>query len=153
MHRLVLGADLFFHDDVNHLIVVDYFSKWIEVAALAAQTTDAVTSAMEQIFGRLGGSETLRSDNGPCFASESFRAFSRKWGFHHRTSSPRYPQSNGQVERAVGIVKRLWRGNCNKTSALLAYRTTPLKDGPSPADLMYGRPLLGPLGKTYVMLG
>ena len=45
------------------------------------------------------------SDNGPQYDSYAFRRFTAEWGFEHVTSSPRYPRSNGFVERIVGIVK------------------------------------------------
>ena len=41
------------------------------------------------------------SDNGPQYSSEAYAAFARQFQFEHVTSSPRYPQSNGEAERAV----------------------------------------------------
>ncbi|KAK2187709.1 hypothetical protein NP493_156g02012 [Ridgeia piscesae] len=35
------------------------------------------------------------------------REFAQRWDFEHVTSSPRYHQSNGQVERAFGTVKNI----------------------------------------------
>ena len=44
---------------------------------------------------------TLISDNGPPFNSDDLKAFSAEWDFHHLTSSPYHPQSNGRAENAV----------------------------------------------------
>ncbi|CAB3995596.1 Transposon Ty3-G Gag-Pol poly, partial [Paramuricea clavata] len=52
---------------------------------------------------------------------------------------PKYPQSNGEVERAVQTIKRLLKKEKDKEKALLAYRSTPLSCGYSPAELLMGR--------------
>ena len=41
------------------------------------------------------------SDNSPQFACAEFRKLSNDWEFEHTTSSPRYPQSSGNVDNAV----------------------------------------------------
>ena len=47
------------------------------------------------------------SDNGPQYSGEPFAKFSKEYGFIHTTSSPKYPHSNGEAERAVETVKCL----------------------------------------------
>ena len=69
-----------------------------------------------------------------------------KWGFTQTFSSPRYPQSNGMAELAVGTVKRLWSTSADKDGVLLAYRSTPLKSGFSPNQLMFGRAVRSAVG-------
>ena len=81
------------------------------------------------------------SDNDPQYATETFRQFADKYGFIHVTSSPRYPQSNGEAERAVQSVKNLLRKNEDPYLALLAYRNAPLVNGYSPAQILMGRQL------------
>jgi transposase InsO family protein len=134
-----VGTDVFYFDDKLYLVVVDYYSRWIEAVYIAAQTSDKVVEALKDVFARYGVPGKLRSDNGPCFNSGCFSEFVRMWGFKHVTSSPHYPQSNGMAERAVGTVKSLWRKTPDHASAMLAYRTTPIASGYSPGELMFGR--------------
>ena len=102
----VIATDLFELDNLNYLIVVDYFSRFVEVAALKKTTqSHEVIRALKDIFARHGIPEQVRSDNGPQYASVEFTHFATEWGFKHVTSSPRFPQSNGEVERAVKTTK------------------------------------------------
>ena len=68
-------------------------------------------------------------------------AFARQFQFEHVTSSPRYPQSNGEAERAVQTVKNLLKKEGDPYLALLSYRSTPLKCGFSPSELLMARKL------------
>ena len=61
---------------------------------------------MEEIFWEHGFCNFLRSDNGPQFR-ESFGDWAKRVGIEWVPSSPYNPQSNGCVERAIGIVKDL----------------------------------------------
>ena len=85
------------------------------------------------------------SDNGPEFKSDSFKMFAKQWDFKHIQSSPLYPQSNGLVERTIQTVKRTLKKAIKSSQdlslALLALRTTPLPDAPSPATQLMGRRL------------
>ena len=135
----VVGSDLFDFKGVPYILLVDYFSRWIEVVELRDMTTESVLHRMKRVFARLGIPREIRTDNGPCYASQTFRAFSEQWKFQHVTSSPRYPESNGMAERAVRTVKDMWMRETDKNSALMAYRSSPLESGYSPAQLLYGR--------------
>ena len=90
----------------------------------------------------------LRTDGGPQFASKEFRDFLHRWGVRHEMSSPHYPQSNGHAESAVKAVKHLVMkvapsGKLGEEfdRGLLELRNTPRRDGRSPAQVLYGRPL------------
>ena len=91
------------------------------------------------MFARHGIPEQLISDKGPQFLSTSFAKFAEDYGFTHILTSPRYPQANGEVERAVQTVKNLLKKTPDPYKALMAYRATPLKSGLSPAELLMGR--------------
>jgi transposase InsO family protein len=59
--------------------------------------------------------------------------------FDKQTSSPRYPQANGKIERAVKTVKSLLKKSKDPYIALMAYRDTPLENGYSPAEERFKR--------------
>ena len=85
----MIGTDLFELDNLNYLIVVDYFSRYIEMAAMQKTTKlHEVVRALKSIFARHGIPEEVRSDNGPQYASAELTHFAKEWGFKHTTSSP-----------------------------------------------------------------
>ena len=81
------------------------------------------------------------SGNGPPYSADSFCEFATKYGLVHTTSSPRYPQANGEVDRAVRTAKSILRKNEEIFTALLTYRSTPLQNGLSSSKLLIGRRL------------
>lgn len=138
-----VGTDLFCHKNRYYVLVVDYFSRWAEVRALeTSQTSADVVNKMKSIFATHGIPDIVVSDNGPQYNSATFQSFAKAYDFSHVTSSPRYPQSNGEAERAVQTVKALLTKNdSDPYLGLLAYRTAPLENGFSPAELLMGRQL------------
>ncbi|KAF7659393.1 hypothetical protein LDENG_00298800, partial [Lucifuga dentata] len=134
-----IGTDLFEWDNNQYLVVVDYFSRYIEVAKLTSTTAAVVIEHLKSIFARHGIPAEVRTDNGPQFTADIFRQFASEWGFVHTTSSPRYPQSNGEAERAVRMVKTMLQKSSDPYLALMAYRAMPLTNGHSPAELLTGR--------------
>ena len=145
-----LGSDVLEFQSQLYLLVVDYYSKWIELKKLSCQTAAAVIQAMKEIFSCFGSPSLLRADNGPCYISKKFESFALTWGFTLRTSSPHYHKSNGLAERSVRTVKMLLSKSKDVESCLLVYRSTPLASGYSPAELMFGRPIKTKLGLPLV---
>ena len=143
---LELGSDTLEFKGQWYLLVVDYYTTWIEVRPLLSLSSYNVIQEFKSIFSCFGIPALLRSDNAGCYASESFRNFAQMWGFDQRFSSPRYPESNGLAERSVGTFKSLLKKSDDIYAALLAYRATPLASGFSPGELMFGRPMKTPLG-------
>ncbi|KAK2569509.1 Uncharacterized protein P5673_005327 [Acropora cervicornis] len=103
-----VAADICFHSGRTLLVVVDYFSNFIEVDSLSSETSKSAIRSPIATFNRFGVPDSLVTDNGPCFASSEFAKFVDQWNFQHITLSPRYPQSNGKAENAVRTVKRLF---------------------------------------------
>lgn len=141
-----VAADLFQWQNGNYLVVIDYFSRYIEVCSLPGSTSAKQTIArLKAVFARYGCPEVLVTDNGPQFSCHDFAQFAQDYDFAHVTSSPRYPRSNGEAERAVRTVKSLLVKEGDFHKALLAYRATPLAHGSSPAQLLMGRRIRTPV--------
>ena len=104
-----VGSDLFYCKQRWYLLLVDYYSGYIEVSLIAALSPCDVIEHMKSHFARHGIPELLTSDNGPQYASEEFRKFAGAYSFQHVTSSPRYQQSTGAAERAVQTIKSIMK--------------------------------------------
>ncbi|XP_014675070.1 PREDICTED: uncharacterized protein K02A2.6-like [Priapulus caudatus] len=123
----MVGCDLFDFQLSKYLLLVDYYSKYIDVVELSSTTTSSITNVMKQIFACHGIPLRIRSDNGPQFSSTRFNKFCQAYGIEHQTSSPHFQSSNGEAEPAIQRVKRLWSKAEDKYLTLLDYRTTPLE--------------------------
>ena len=132
------------------LVVVDYYSKWPEMAFLTK--TDAVTviKCLQSMFYTHGLPETLRSDNGPPFTSQEFEGFLEHLAIDHKRGIPHWPQSDGEVERFNKTLLKIIRiaqlqGENLKGEVqdfLFQYRSTPhTVTSLSPAELLMGRKL------------
>ena len=130
-----VATDLFYWKGSTYLLVVDYFSRFVEIARLTTENSSEVIRQLKILFARHGIPCNVVSDNGPQFASRQFAKFAQSFDFCHKTSSPRYPQGNGEAEQAVRTVKSLLKKEEDPFLALLAYRSTPLQNGYSPADI------------------
>ena len=93
----------------------------------------------KSVFPRHGIPCEVVSDNGPQYSSLEYAHFAAEYGFIHTTSSPKYPQSNGEAERAVQTIKQLLRKSEDPHMALMIYRSTPLYNGYSPSELLMNR--------------
>lgn len=139
-----VGTDVFHCAGKSYLLVIDYFSKFVEVEKLINLTSEHIIGKLKGIFCRQGVPDVVMSDNGPEFSSRQFKEFSHDWKFQHKTSSPRYPQSNGQVERAIQTIKSMYKKTSYDGSdfrlALLEFLNTPISETlPSPAELLNSR--------------
>ena len=151
-----VGADIFQFDGKYFLLLVDYYSKFFEISLLSSTTGSGVIMQMKSQFARHGIPKQLMSDNGPQFNCAEFANFADSWDFQHRTSSPRYPKSNGLAERTIqtvkGILKKAKVLRQDPYLALLQYRNAPLQDNVSSAQLLMNRHLRTNLPATDAYL-
>ena len=137
------------------LVVVDYYSRWIEAILLRKTDAHHVVKSIEAIFRTHGLPECVRSDNGPPFASEQFETFLEYLGIQHKKGVPYWPQSNGEVERCNETLLKIartaqlkgrdWRNAVQE----FQYRVTPhTVTGISPAELFMGWKLRDKLPKV-----
>lgn len=141
---LEVGADIFYFKQIPYILLVDYYSKFVELKELRIQTTDYLIKALKSNFARYGIPRVLYTDNGPQFNNFKFKTFAQLWNFSHVTSSPYYPRSNGMAERYIQTFKiMLKKAEYSKTDpylAILEYRNTPISPeiNKSPSQLMFG---------------
>ena len=136
-----VGADLCDINGRTYLILVDYYSSFIEVDQMENTSSQSVIAHCKPHFARHGIPDILITDNGLQFTSDLFKTFSRSYRFKHQTSSPHLPQSNGRAEKVVQTVKGIIKKAIDDNSdPLLEYRNTPVNDRlGSPTQRLMGR--------------
>ena len=128
------------------LVVVDYFSRWMEVDVLRSTTSAAVIKCLDNHFARYGVPAGLRTDNGSNLVSEEVEKYLEEMGIVHHCNTPLWPKANGEVERQNRSLLKAtrvsqaegkdWQLELNKF--LLAYQSTTYV---SPAELFFNRKL------------
>ena len=137
------------------LIIVDAYSKWIEVHIVPSTTSLAAIEKLRVTFATHGLPEILVSDNGPAFVSREFEEFMRRNGIKHLTTAPYHPSSNGLAERAIQTVKEGLKRMTGPLETrlprfLLKYRVTPqATTGIAPTELLMGRRIRTHLDLLY----
>ena len=87
------------------LVVIDAYSKWIEIEMVKSATAQNTIEHLCMMFARFGLPRVLVIDNGTCFTSSDFSEFASRNGIKHLRIAPYHPSSNGQAERAVQTFK------------------------------------------------
>ena len=90
-------SDIFELQKKQFLVLVDYYSGYVEVDQLTSMTANQVIAICKSQFSRHGIPDVPITDNGPQFSSHTFRCFTQQYQFNHHTSSPYHPQSNGMA--------------------------------------------------------
>ena len=87
------------------LVMTDYFCKWIEVEAYSqVKDKEVVSFIKKNILTRFGIPAEIICDNGSQFISKRTTDFCTAWGIKMITSTPIYPQANGQAESSNKII-------------------------------------------------
>ena len=83
------------------MVVVDYFTKWVEAIPLPNLEAKTVAqSLVTQILTRFGIPLSLHTDQGVQFESIVFQEMCKLLGIHKTRTTAYRPQSDGLVERA-----------------------------------------------------
>jgi len=89
----------------THLLVaVDKFTKWIEAVPITSSTALTAVNFIKSIIFRFGVPHNIITDNGTNFTAAEFQNFCEELGIKINYASVTHPQSNGQVEKANGLV-------------------------------------------------
>ena len=117
---------------------------------MKSTTAEKTVEALNRTFCMHGYPESITTDNGPQFISQTFKDYMKEHGIYHRKVTPLWPEANGEVERqSRSILKRLrivqaehknWKEELQ--TYLLTYRSTPhCVTGVSPAEMLFRRKL------------
>ncbi|KAG7479351.1 Retrovirus-related Pol poly from transposon [Solea senegalensis] len=129
----------------EHLrVIVDEYSRYPVVEVIHSTSANSVIPVMDKILSMLGIPRTVKTDNGPPFTGEQFSKFAVYMGFHHRKSTPLWPQAKTTAERfmrTLGKCLRVahmanipWKQHLH--TFLREYRATPHSTTTSPAELL-----------------
>jgi transposase InsO family protein len=133
-------------------VVVDKFTKWIEVKLAASITIAKVVEFIKEIMYRFGIPNNIITNNGTQFTASEFKDFCADSGIKINYASVWHPQSNHQVERSNDMIlqglkprifdrlkpyARKWVKEL--PSVLWALNTNPSRaTGHTPFSLVYG---------------
>ena len=130
-----------------YLVIVDAYSKFVEVVPMGQATTTNTIAALRRVFSYFGLPEHLLTDNGSQFTSAEFQKFLKENDIQHTLTAPGHPATNGLAERYVGEFKDKLNkiGETGETVQtkldrfLLTHRATPTSLGKSPSELLMNR--------------
>lgn len=143
--------DFFFFQTDTFLILVDSYSKFIDVKEMNNSTNATeLISKLRTIYSYFGLPKLVVSDNGPPFYSKLYDTFCVSNGILKRNSPIYFPQSKGLAERGVQTVKKALKKFLLDNSYrkipiqykldnfLMGYRNTPTTTTmKTPAKLMF----------------
>ena len=89
-------------------MVVDAYSRWLEVKGMKGTTNGKTIEKLRIIFATHGFPQVIVSDNASNFASEEFKVFLKYNGIKYIFTPPYHPNSNGLAERAYKHSRGLW---------------------------------------------
>ena len=145
------------------LVAVDKFCKWIEARPIGKIKSEQAVLFFTDIVFRFGVPNSIITDNGTQFTGKKFLAFCDSFHIRVDWSAVAHPQTNGQVERANGMILQVLRpmifNKLNKfgrrwltelPSVIWSLRTTPSRaTGFSPFFLVYGAEAILPTDLEY----
>ena len=86
-----------------YLVVVDAYSKWMDVQLMHSITAAKSIEVLRVIFSTHGLPQKVVTDNEPTFTSSEFLEFMATNGIKLIHSAPYHPSTNGLAEHAVQL--------------------------------------------------
>ena len=99
-----LTSDMFQIKGHTYLLVTDYHSKVYLVEKMHSTTNCSIVNKSAHWFSMFGSPLEIVTDNGPQYVGQPYEDMCSKCNIKHTTTSPRYTQSNGLIERQVRTV-------------------------------------------------
>lgn len=139
------------------LIVVDSYSKWLEVFVVKSTSSQAAIKPLRSLFATFGIPDSIVSDNATVFTSDEFKKFMDNNLIRHIRVAPFHPSSNGQAERMVQTKKDFLKKmppnsdiELSLSRFLLKKHITPSSTtNRSPAELLFNRQLKSYFDKIH----
>jgi transposase InsO family protein len=89
----------------THLLVaINKFSKWVEVCLITNLKAEQAVTFFTDIIYRFGVPNSIITDNGSQFTGRKFLEFCDKFHIRVNWAAVAHPQTNGQLERANGMI-------------------------------------------------
>ena len=98
------------------LEIKDCFSKWMWCYPLTNKEGSTVLCKIKSFFTAFGPPKILQTDNGLEFCNIASALYLENLNVNHVRSSPRYPESNGQIEAQHKTLQKQIELNLNKIS-------------------------------------
>jgi transposase InsO family protein len=95
-----------FHDKRYILVIIDAFSRWVELYLCTAATASESARCLFEHFGRYGAPRQIRSDRGSHFANATISEFLTLVGTEHCLTLSYSSQQNAIVERINKEINR-----------------------------------------------
>jgi len=87
-------------------VVVDAYSKYLDVIPMTTANSSNTIAALRHLFSHFGLPDHIVTDNGTQFTSFEFQNFLRLNDVFHTKTAPGHPATNGLAERYVGHFKK-----------------------------------------------
>lgn len=113
-----MGVDDFELDRKKYVVVVDYYSRYPEIAYFPSLITSTVMAKLKSIFARWGIPELMIHVH--CFPRRNLNLLVKKYGFVHITPSAYFALAN-----RVAIANRILKQE-DPFLALLVHEATPI---------------------------
>lgn len=84
----------------------DNFTGYVFLSAMPDATAESHTHALLQAIAVFGPPTAIRTDKGSAYCSDLVQRLCQALGTEHITTLVAHPQSNGQAERTVGLMRK-----------------------------------------------